>query len=97
MKPLIIVFSLSSVSKSVVLVYQSFKFVLHYKIKFLFGINILKLLLPIVLLYAYFNRKTSDWSLRLFEMTQRLIDKLLSIAPIKRQNATEKALCIVRD
>nr|WP_232263360.1 hypothetical protein [Helicobacter pylori] len=29
-------------------------------------------------------------------MTQRLIDKLLSIAPIKRQNATEKALCIVR-
>ncbi|PDX10040.1 hypothetical protein BB407_05420 [Helicobacter pylori] len=103
MKPLIIVFSLSSVPKSVVLVYQSFKFVLHYKIKFLFGINILKLLLPIailllpiVLLYAYFNRKTSDWSLRLFEMTQRLIDKLLSIAPIKRQNATEKALCIVR-
>ncbi len=58
--------------------------------------NILKLLLPIVLLYAYFNRKTSDWSLRLFEMTQRLIDKLLSIAPIKRQNTTEKALCIVR-
>ncbi len=54
------------------------------------------LLLPIVLVYAYFNRKTSDWSLRLFEMTQRLIDKLLSIAPIKRQNATEKALCIVR-
>ncbi|MGL2661215.1 hypothetical protein ACQJ6U_03010 [Helicobacter pylori] len=47
MKPLIIVFSLSSVPKSVVLVYQSFKFVLHYKIKFLFGINILKLLLPI--------------------------------------------------
>ncbi len=91
MKPLIIVFSLSSVPKSVVLVYQSFKFVLHYKIKFLFGINILKLLLPIailllpiVLLYAYFNRKTSDWSLRLFEMTQRLIDKLLSITPIKR-------------
>ncbi|EJB63280.1 hypothetical protein HPHPH43_1340 [Helicobacter pylori Hp H-43] len=91
MKPLIIVFSLSSVPKSVVLVYQSFKFVLYYKIKFLFGINILKLLLPIailllpiVLLYAYFNRKTSDWSLRLFEMTQRLIDKLLSIAPIKR-------------
>ncbi|OOC33068.1 hypothetical protein BZK24_06345 [Helicobacter pylori] len=40
MKPLIIVFSLSSVPKSVVLVYQSFKFVLHYKIKFLFGINI---------------------------------------------------------
>ncbi|MEE9105344.1 glycosyltransferase family 9 protein, partial [Helicobacter pylori] len=29
-------------------------------------------------------------------MTQRLIDKLLSITPIKRQNATEKALCIVR-
>nr|WP_240455019.1 hypothetical protein [Helicobacter pylori] len=54
------------------------------------------LLLPIVLLYAYFNQKTSDWSLRLFEMTQRLIDKLLSITPIKRQNATEKALCIVR-
>ncbi len=53
-------------------------------------------LLSIVLLYAYFNRKTSDWSLRLFEMTQRLIDKLLSITPIKRQNATEKALCIVR-
>ncbi len=49
-----------------------------------------------MLLYAYFNRKTSDWSLRLFEMTQRLIDKLLSITPIKRQNATEKALCIVR-
>ncbi len=58
--------------------------------------NILILLLPIVLLYDYFNRKTSDWSLRLFEMTQRLIDKLLSITPIKRQNATEKALCIVR-
>ncbi len=55
--------------------------------------NILILLLPIailliVLLYAYFNRKTSDWSLRLFEMTQHLIDKLLSITPIKRQNAT---------
>ncbi len=58
--------------------------------------NILKLLLPIVLLYYYLNRKTSDWSLRLFEMTQRLIDKLLSITPIKRQNTTEKALCIVR-
>ncbi|GAA6979922.1 hypothetical protein ID0084_02430 [Helicobacter pylori] len=29
-------------------------------------------------------------------MVQRLIDKLLSITPIKRQNATEKALCIVR-
>ncbi len=103
MKPLIIVFSLRSVPKSVVLVYQSFKFVLHYKIKFLFGINILKLLLPIailllpiVLLYAYFNQKTSIGLLRLFEMTQRLIDKLLSITPIKRQNATEKALCIVR-
>ncbi|GAA7431212.1 glycosyltransferase family 9 protein [Helicobacter pylori] len=41
-------------------------------------------------------KKTSGWSLRLFEMTQRLIDKLLSITPIKRQNATEKALCIVR-
>nr|WP_229763100.1 hypothetical protein [Helicobacter pylori] len=65
--------------------------------------NILKLLLPIampllpiVLLYAYFNRETSNWSLRLFEMTQRLIDKLLSITPIKHQNTTEKALCIVR-
>ncbi|GAA9013591.1 glycosyltransferase family 9 protein [Helicobacter pylori] len=32
----------------------------------------------------------------LFRITQRLIDKLLSITPIKRQNATEKALCIVR-
>ncbi|WP_219032070.1 glycosyltransferase family 9 protein [Helicobacter pylori] len=29
-------------------------------------------------------------------MTQCLIDKLLSITPIKRQNTTEKALCIVR-
>ncbi|MFP6081840.1 hypothetical protein ACLF84_04700 [Helicobacter pylori] len=52
MKPLIIVFSLSSAPKSVVLVYQSFKFVLYYKIKFLFGINILKLLY--LLQYYYY-------------------------------------------
>ncbi|GAA7427185.1 hypothetical protein ID0988_11770 [Helicobacter pylori] len=53
----------------------------------------LLLLVPFTIILA---EKTSGWSFRLFEGTQRLIDKLLSITPIKRQNATEKALCIVR-
>ncbi len=54
------------------------------------------LLLPVVMLYVFLGRRIFDYSLKLFEMTQRLIDKLLSITPIKRQNTTQKALCIVR-
>ncbi len=58
--------------------------------------NILILLLGIPILYFYINKKVFNCSYILFKITQRLIDKLLSITPIKRQNATEKALCIVR-
>ncbi len=58
--------------------------------------NILILLLGIPILYFYINKKVYNCSYSLFKITQRLIDKLLSITPIKRQNATEKALCIVR-
>ncbi len=58
--------------------------------------NILILLLSIPILYFYINKKVYSCSYSLLRITQRLIDKLLSIAPIKRQNATEKALCIVR-
>ncbi len=61
--------------------------------------NILILLLSIpilLLLYFYINKKVFNCSYSFFRITQSLIDKLLSITPIKRQNATEKALCIVR-
>ncbi len=58
--------------------------------------NILILLLSIPILYFYINKKVYSCSYSLFKITQHLIDKLLSITPIKRQNATEKALCIVR-
>ncbi len=54
------------------------------------------LLLGIPILYFYINKKVYNCSYTLFKITQRLIDKLLSITPIKRQNATEKVLCIVR-
>ncbi len=57
---------------------------------------LLLLLLGIPILYFYINKKVYNCSYALFKITQRLIDKLLSITPIKRQNATEKALCIVR-
>ncbi len=57
---------------------------------------LLLLLLSIPILYFYINKKVYNCSYSLFKITQRLIDKLLSITPIKRQNATEKALCIVR-
>ncbi|ADO07556.1 hypothetical protein HPPC_06740 [Helicobacter pylori PeCan4] len=57
---------------------------------------LLLLLLGIPILYFYINKKVFNCSYSLFKITQRLIDELLSIAPIKRQNATEKALCIVR-
>ncbi|STP04823.1 glycosyltransferase family 9 protein [Helicobacter acinonychis] len=53
-------------------------------------------LLPIVILNNYCNGKVFDWSWKLFRLSQFLIDKLLSIAPIKSQNPTEKALCVVR-
>ncbi|GAA7048053.1 hypothetical protein AOH456_08270 [Helicobacter pylori] len=58
--------------------------------------NILILLLGIPILYFYINKKVFNCSYTFFKITQLLIDKLLSITPIKRQNATEKALCIVR-
>ncbi len=58
--------------------------------------NILILLLGIPILYFYISKKIFNCSYSLFRITQRLIDKLLSITPIKRQNTTEKALCIVR-
>ncbi len=58
--------------------------------------NILVLLLSIPILYFYINKKVYNCSYSFFKITQLLIDKLLSITPIKRQNATEKALCIVR-
>lgn len=54
------------------------------------------LLLPIAMLNNYCNGKVFDWSWKLFRLSQLLIDKLLSIAPIKSQNTTEKALCVVR-
>ncbi len=60
-------------------------------------IAILLLVIPIIiLLYIYINKKVFNCSYSLFRIAQRLIDKLLSITPIKRQNTTEKALCIVR-
>ncbi|GAA7123224.1 hypothetical protein BD0036_07000 [Helicobacter pylori] len=56
-------------------------------------IAILSLVIPIL----YFNIiKVLIAPNSLFKIAQRLIDKLLSITPIKRQNTTEKALCIVR-
>ncbi|GAA7908696.1 hypothetical protein HpMS217_13480 [Helicobacter pylori] len=64
--------------------------------------NILILLLLVILLFSiplfnfYINEKVFNCSYSLFRIAQRLIDKLLSIIPIKRQNTTEKALCIVR-
>ncbi len=58
--------------------------------------NILILLLGIPILYFYISKKIFNCSYSLFRITQCLIDKLLSITPIKRQNTTEKALCIVR-
>lgn len=57
-------------------------------------IAVLSLVIPI--LYFYINKKVFNHSYSLFRIAQRLIDKLLSITPIKRQNTTEKALCIVR-
>ncbi len=54
------------------------------------------LLFSIPLFYFYINKKVFNCSYSLFRIAQRLIDKLLSITPIKRQNTTEKALCIVR-
>ncbi len=59
-------------------------------------IAILLLVIPIIILLFYINKKVFNHSYSLFRIAQRLIDKLLSITPIKRQNATEKALCIVR-
>ncbi|GAA6906836.1 glycosyltransferase family 9 protein [Helicobacter pylori] len=58
--------------------------------------NTLILLLGIPILYFYISKKIFNCSYSLFRITQHLIDKLLSITPIKRQNTTEKALCIVR-
>ncbi|GAA8269885.1 hypothetical protein HpNP113_10040 [Helicobacter pylori] len=63
--------------------------------------NILILLLLIAILsfgYSkyYTFKKVFNCPYSLFRIAQRLIDKLLSITPHKRQNTTEKALCIVR-
>lgn len=51
---------------------------------------LLLLLLGIPILYFYINKKVCNCSYSLFRITQRLIDKLLSITPIKRQNAQKK-------